>query len=79
MEIEDIVKKLVGEIDPVGETHIDNERLENLKAMTALVDGLLEDICYVTRGKQSHEYSKQQAALHAKNFIDYICAEYGGE
>lgn len=32
MELIDIVDKLVGRIDPIGDTAIDNERFENLKA-----------------------------------------------
>ena len=31
MDYYEVVKKLIGEVDPVGETHIDNERFENLK------------------------------------------------
>ncbi len=33
----EIVKKIIGQIKPVGSTEIDNERFENLKATIELV------------------------------------------
>ena len=42
--IYEIVIKLIGEIEPVGASHIDPERFENLKTMTDLVDKLVCDI-----------------------------------
>ena len=41
MEVYDVVKKLIGPIEPVGESHTDEKRFENLKALTELVDSLL--------------------------------------
>ena len=58
MEIYDVVKKLVGKIDPIGETNTDNQRFENLKVMTELVDNLLTDIACVRMEKGRHEYSR---------------------
>ena len=37
----DVVKKLIGKINPIGETNTDNERFENLKAMCELVNNLI--------------------------------------
>ena len=37
-----IVNKLVGSIEPVGSSHIDKERYENLVIMS----NLIEDLCY---------------------------------
>ena len=34
IDVYKVVKKLIGEIDPIGETQTDDERFENLKAMT---------------------------------------------
>lgn len=33
MDIYEVVTKLVGPIDPAGETHTDKKRFENLKVM----------------------------------------------
>ena len=39
-DIHAVVKKLVGDINPVGATHVDNKRFENLQVMTELTDKL---------------------------------------
>lgn len=73
MEIYDIVKKLVGPINPVGETNTDDERFKNLKVMTELVDELLTDIDTVAyQNKDSHEYSRKRAAEFASAFYAKI-------
>ena len=69
MDIHEIVKKLVGNIDPVGETHTDNARFENLKVMTELVDNLLSDIHNViSNNKNAYESSRKKAYSYAHEF-----------
>ena len=68
----EVVKKLVGEINPVGETRIDDQRFENLKAMTELVDNLLGDIDRVIPNKDRAEYSMKRAGEFADKFFDKI-------
>jgi len=65
----DVVKKLIGAIDPIGETNTDKVRLENLKEMTILVDFLLADIYYLQRYEDSPQYSLKQAGEFASKFI----------
>lgn len=72
MELIDVVRKLVGPIDPVGATHVDGERFDNLKTMTDLVDRLLGDIDRVAAYKNSHEFSVKRAGEHASKFYDLI-------
>lgn len=73
MEIYDVVKKLVGPINPVGETNTDDERFKNLKVMTELVDELLTDIDTVAyKNKDSYEFSRKRAAEFAINFYAKI-------
>lgn len=57
MELVDVVRKLVGPINPIGESHTDAERLENLKAMTKLLEDLLGDVyrAQVSYSFVSHE------------------------
>ena len=76
MEIADVVRKLTGAIEPVGETHTDTGRLQNLRAMTALVDELLHDIADVSKHTDATEFSRKQAGKHAKEFIRYVCEEF---
>ena len=67
--IYDVVKELVGKIDPVGETNEDNRRFENLKTMTALVEALLSDIDYVAITYSDRgEYSMSRAGKYAGKF-----------
>ena len=71
MNIYDVVIKLIGIIKPVGETNIDNDRFENLKIMTELVDRLLTDIDQVAyQYKNNHQYSMKRASDFARKFQD---------
>lgn len=69
MTLYDVVKKLVGDIDPVGETNADEKRFENLKDMTQLVDMLVGDIDRVASNKNRVEHSMKRAGQHADNFL----------
>ena len=73
MDYYEVIKKLIGEVDPVGETYTDNERFENLKAVTELVDKLLTDINDVDRlNKESYQFSKKRAGIFASKFLKKI-------
>ena len=70
MEIYEIVAKLVGKINPVGETNTDNERFENLKVMCDLVEKLIVDIDTVGySNRNAYEFSKKRAAEYSEKFI----------
>ena len=38
MELIDIVNKLIGNIEPIGDTSVDEERFENLKSYCELIN-----------------------------------------
>lgn len=66
----DVVKKLIGNINPIGETNTDNERFENLKAMCELVNNLIteiDDIAY--KNEDAREFSVKRASEYASNFL----------
>jgi uncharacterized protein YaaR (DUF327 family) len=66
----DVIKKLIGNINPVGETNTDNERFENLKEMCDLVNNLITDIDDMAyRNRDSHEFSVKRASEYASNFL----------
>jgi len=76
MTLYDVVKKLTGPIDPVGETNTDNARFENLKALTELVDKLVFDIDKVNMlGKGRAEYSIKRAREFANSFLNDLGIE----
>lgn len=71
----EIVMKLIGKVRPVGETNEDKVRLENLKQLCELVDGLLAEITQVSRdGIGYQEASIVRATKYADEFIDSISA-----
>lgn len=70
MTHEEIIMKLVGKINPVGETTMDEERFENLKVLCELVDKLVVQIDNVSyRNKDAYEYSVKRAGEYAKDFL----------
>jgi len=72
MDYYEIVTKLVGNINPVGETQVDDERFKNLQAMTELVDKLLSDIDRVAMLSSKPEYSISRAGKFAADFFDSL-------
>lgn len=66
----DVVKKLIGPVMPVGESHIDEERYKNLNEMIELVDKLLFDIGQVALNKGRFEHSMSKAGKCAADFIE---------
>ena len=71
-----VIKKLLGEIHPVGESNEDEKRLDNLKETIAVVELLLADIFIVSRNQCNPQHSMKVIALAAHKFIKEIVAEY---
>jgi hypothetical protein len=66
----DVVKKLIGNINPIGQSSVDEERFNNLKDMCDLVNnlvGLIDDVAWLNR--DSHEHSVMKARDYAKSFL----------
>ena len=64
-EISDIVMKLIGEVEPVGETNADNRRYDNLLLLLNTVDILLDEIQFVMPYSEYVEYSMKRAGKEA--------------
>lgn len=73
--IYDVVRKLVGYINPVGETTEDNERFENLRKMTQIVEWLTTDISRIRSNMNCHEYSMKHAGEYADTFLNELAEE----
>ena len=69
MDAYEVVTRLIGPIEPIGETNADERRFENLKVMTELVDSLLIDIHSVSHNTTRAEYSMQRAGKFARDFL----------
>lgn len=70
MDNYDVVRKLIGEIRPVGETNEDINRYENLKAMCELMDKIdtaIKDVAWDFKNR--NEYSIKQSVKYAEDFL----------
>ena len=72
MNHKEIVNRLIGPIQPVGDSNVDRKRLENLKAQIDLVHDLLEEIIEVRKNKSRHESSMKHMGKTADEFIKVI-------
>jgi hypothetical protein len=73
MEYTKIIKKLIGNINPIGESNTDDERFENLKEMCRTINHLIvdiDDMAYMN--KNSHEFSAKRSAEYAVKFLEGI-------
>ena len=62
MDLYEVTKKLIGPIDPVGESIIDDIRFENLKAMVKLVNLLMSDIEHIAIANENSNNSSMKRA-----------------
>ena len=70
MDIHEIVRKLIGDIEPIGEINTDNARFENLKVTCSLIDDLLLEVSNVEvefRGQMA--FSLKRASEYAEKFL----------
>ena len=68
-----IVRKLIGRIEPIGETNEDARRLNNLKEMCSLVENLITDIDDMAyQNRDAYQFSVKQSAEYATDFLNRI-------
>lgn len=65
----EVTKKLIGPINPIGDSSVDAERLKNLDEMIVLLDQLMFDMRQVAQNATRQEASMKKAGERAKNFI----------
>lgn len=75
MRIYEIVEKLTGEINPVGETAEDSKRFENIKEYALLINHLIWEMEKVAKNCDRYEYSIQRAGKYAENFLKELHEE----
>jgi hypothetical protein len=69
MELIDVVHKLLGPIEPIGESNEDDRRLKNLEATIEVVDRLLCDIGSAAQDADRVEHSMRVIGQRAKQFL----------
>lgn len=72
MEVHEIVLRLIGPVQPTGEHNTDQQRLENMRALTELTDRLLTEIDAATKSADRPEASMKAIGSHARNFLDDV-------
>lgn len=70
MSVMDVVMRLIGPVDPVGQTHEDDRRLANLESLLSLTDSLVTLVKEVRDDNaHSHEYSVKRASKYCANWL----------
>lgn len=72
MDTYEIIKKLIGPIDPTGRHEVDVERGRNLSTLLHVVNRLMFDINLVARHKDSHEESVRHLGQKASAFLQEL-------
>lgn len=68
----DVIKKLIGEVHPVGKSEVDRERLDNLEEMICVVEALLFQIKSASNACDRHEYSMKKIGERAKEYLNEL-------
>lgn len=72
MELIDIVRKLIGPVNPVGETHTDDCSFENLKVLVSLTEDLIDELTEISKNKDRQEFSMKRSGQYAFNYLKDI-------
>ena len=72
MNYYEIIKKLIGPINPIGESNQDTHRLNNIDATIEVVGELLSDIKWAANAQGSHEASVAKIGKRAQAFLDEL-------
>jgi len=69
MELIDVVKKLIGQTQPIGETNTDDIRFEHLIELCKLTYELISELESLRQYKTSHEFSVKRVGQFADNYL----------
>lgn len=67
-----VTKKLLGDIEPQGESNIDALRFENLEGTIYLIDKLIDDVAFVARHKNRQESSMKKSGVFASEYLKQL-------
>ena len=66
------VRKLIGNVRPIGDTHYDDSALQNLIILIGVLDQLLADVDVIALERTRPEYSRSRAGKLAYEFLNRI-------
>ena len=67
-----VVEKLIGRVDPVGDTNIDNERFLNILTLEALLDNQIDTMYAIARYSNSPYASMSRAGEEAVRWFEEL-------
>lgn len=70
MSITDILKKILGEIEPYGDTRIDEERYKNIPNYEEALDFIINKLKASAKLKDRPEYSIQKIAIECEDILN---------
>ena len=77
MTITDVVRKLIGPINPIGKSEVDAERLTNLENLITVVNSLLQDMDeLVYNNRNAYEHSIKEAKSVATSFLTEMVSNF---
>ena len=76
LAIKEVLDRVIGNICPVGDSAIDDQRYENLVHEIELLDMMLRDVELVSREVNYPEWSRQRAGIAANNFLTEVKEDY---
>ena len=68
----DIVQRLCGMIEPVGDSNVDEIRLDNLEDTIFVAERLIDDILNIVKYKSEWQHSMSVAGHRAERFQDEL-------
>lgn len=75
--------KLIGEIEPVGETYTDDMRYNHLILLLDTLDALIDEVRFILPNTDRYEYSMNRAGQLANKWIkdkhELFCNDIGGD
>lgn len=75
MEIKEILERLLGKIEPVGETNEDNKRFENLDRYREVLNFIIDRLLICANYKNDNRYSVNrigEEAFEILKDIDFV-------
>ena len=69
IELSDTLMRIIGEVEPVGSSHIDEDRKHNLYKLCSTIDCLLDEIMDLVPYKNRTEYSMKEIGEYASRWL----------
>jgi hypothetical protein len=66
----DVVKKLIGRVEPIGESNEDSKRLINLEELIYVTECLIRNLKSVAEYNSSYESSVKYAGLTSSKYLN---------